>query len=120
MANPNIVNVTSILGKTLVTTMITTANTTLLVNAASSGEVLKLESIQASNTLASSTAVLNLQISDGTTNENLLTSVAIATGSTLVALDKNSTIYLTEGYSLKGSSGTNTSIDLIVSYEIIS
>jgi hypothetical protein len=120
MANPNIVNVTSILGATLVTTMITTANTTLLVNPVSSNAVYKIESIQASNTLASSTAILNLQISDGTTNENLLTSVQIATGSTLVALDKNSTIYLTEGYSLKGSCVTNLSIDLIVSYEIIS
>jgi len=120
MANPNIVNVTSILGATLVTTMITTANTTLLVNSASSGQVYKIESIQAANLLASSTAQINLQISDGTNNRSLLTSVAIATASTLVALDKNSTVYLTEGYSLKGSSGTNSSIDLIVSYEIIS
>ncbi len=120
MANPNIVNVTSILGTTLVTTLITTANTTLLVNTASSGQVWKLESIQASNLLASSTATINLQVNDGTNNKSLLTSVSIPTGSTLVALDKNSTIYLTEGYSLKGSSGTNSSIDLIVSYEIIS
>ena len=120
MANPNIVNVTSILGASLVTTLVSTANTTLLVNSVASGEIFKIESIQASNILASSTAIINLQVSDGSVNKSLLTSIAISTGSTLVALDKNSTIYLTEGYSLKGSSVTNTSIDLIVSYEIIS
>jgi hypothetical protein len=120
MANPNIVNVTSILCTTLVTTIITTANTTLLVNAVSSGQVYKIESIQASNTLASSTATINLQVNDGTNNKALLTNISIPSASTLVALDKNASIYLTEGYSIKGSSGTNTSIDLIISYEVIS
>jgi hypothetical protein len=119
MANPNIVNVTSILGKTLVTTMVSTANTTLLVNTASSGEVWKINTIVASNTLPSSTATINLQVSDGTNNENLLSTVDIPSDATLVAIDKNSSFYLTEGYSIKGSSATNTSIDLLISYEII-
>jgi hypothetical protein len=120
MANPNIVNVTSILGNTLATTMVSTANTTLLVNAVSSGEVWKINSVQASNTLASSTAVISLQVWNGTANESLLTSVSIPTAATLVAVDKNSSFYLTEGYAIKGSSATNTSIDLIISYEVIS
>ena len=120
MANPNIVNVTSILGNTLVTSMVTVANTTLLVNAVSSGQVWKIESILASNTLASTAATINLQVNDGTNNKSLLTTVSIPTGSTLVATDKNSSFYLTEGYSIKGSSGTATSIDLIIAYEVIS
>ena len=120
MSNPNIVNVTSILGTTLVTTMITTANTTLLVNAVSSGQVWKINTIQASNILSVSTAAINLQVNDGTNNKSLLTSVSIPAAATLVALDKNSSFYLTEGYSIKGSSATNTSIDLIISYEVIS
>jgi hypothetical protein len=120
MANPNIVNVTSILGNTLVTTMISTANTTLLVNTASSGQVWKINTIVASNTLPSSVATINLQINNGTADENLLSTVDIPSDATLVAIDKNSSFYLTEGYSIKGSSATNTSIDLLISYEIIS
>ena len=120
MANPNIVNVTSILGTTLVSTMITTANTTLLVNTASSGAVWKINSIIASNILASSTATIDLQVNDGTNNKSILKSVSIPTAATLVAVDKNSSFYLTEGYSIKGSSATNTSIDLLISYEVIS
>jgi len=119
MANPNIVNVTSILGNTLVTTMITTANTTLVVNSASSGSVFKINSIIASNTLASSVATLNLEVSDGTNNESIVKAVSIPVASTLVPIDKSASFYLTEGYSIKGSSGTNTSIDLLISYEII-
>ena len=119
MANPNIVNVTSILGTTLVTTMITTANTTLLVNSASSGQVWKINTIVASNLLPTSTATINLQVSDGTNNKSILSTVDIPSDATLVAIDKNSSFYLTEGYSIKGSSATNSSIDLLISYEVI-
>lgn len=119
MANPNIVNVTSILGVTLVTSMITTANTTLLVNS-DSNTVYKINSIQASNILPTSTAVINLQVSDGTNNRSILSTVDIPSDASLVAVDKNSSFYLTEGYSIKGSSGTNSSIDLLISYEKIS
>jgi len=119
MANPNIVNVSSILGNTLVTTMITTANTTMVVNSVSSGKVFKVNSILASNTLASSAAAISLQINNGSANESIATSISIPAASTLVVIDKNSSFYLTEGYSIKGSSATNTSIDLLVSYEEI-
>lgn len=119
MANPNIVNVSSILGVTLVTTLITTANTTILVNN-DANTVYKINVISASNTLPTSTAVLNLQVNNGSADESLLSTVDIASDSTLIAVDKNSSFYLTEGYSIKGSSGTNTSIDLLISYEKIS
>jgi hypothetical protein len=120
MANPNIVNVTSILGAALTTTLISTANTTLLVNTASSGVVYKIENIIAANILASSTAILNLQINNGTNNRSIVSTLDIPVNTTIIPIDKTSSFYLTEGYSLKGSSGTNTSIDLIVNYEVIS
>ena len=120
MANPNIVNVTSILGTTLVTTMITTANTTLLVNTASSGQVWKINAINAANLLPTSTAVISLQVNDGTNNRSILSTVDIPSDATLTCVDKNTSFYLTEGYSITGSSGTNSSIDLLISYEIIS
>lgn len=119
MANPNIVNVSSILGNTFVTTMVTTANTTMVVNAVSSGKVFKVNSILGSNTLASSAAAISVQVNDGTNDKSIATSISIPAASTLVVIDKNSSFYLTEGYSIKGSSATNTSIDLLISYEEI-
>ena len=120
MANPNIVNVTSILGNTLVTTMSSTADTSILANSTTSGQIYKIESIQAANLLASSACNINLTVDDGSNNKSLLKTVDIATGSTLVAVDRNSTIYLPEGYSLKGSSEFSSALDLIISYEVIS
>jgi hypothetical protein len=119
MANPNIVNVSSILGNTFVSTLVTTANTTLVVNSVSSGKVFKINSILASNTLASSAAAISLQVNNGSTDESIATNISIPAASTLVVVDKNSSFYLTEGYSIKGSSATNTSIDLLISYEVI-
>jgi len=45
MANPNIVNVTDIRGKTTYAALTTTLTTVLLANAASSGKVFKVNSI---------------------------------------------------------------------------
>ena len=49
MAAPNIVNVSSILGKTAVVALSSTSQTTLLSNAASSDDVLKVNMIQVAN-----------------------------------------------------------------------
>ena len=120
MANPNIVNTTSILGNTLVTTMSSTANTSILANSAASGTIFQIKSVQAANLLATSACNINLSVDDGTNNKSLLKTVDIATGSTLVAIDKNNSIYLPEGYSLKGSSEFSSALDLVISYEVIS
>lgn len=119
MANPNIVNVSSILGNTLVTTMITTANTTILVNAVGSGKVFKVNSILGSNTLASSATTISVQVNNTSQDESIAKNISIPAASTLVVIDKNSSFYLTEGYSIKGSSSTADSIDLLISYEEI-
>ena len=49
MANPNIVNVTSILGDNSSVSLTTTAATSIVSNAASSGKVLKINTIIAAN-----------------------------------------------------------------------
>jgi hypothetical protein len=119
MANPNIVNVSSILGNTFVSTLVTTANTTLVVNSVSSGKVFKINSILASNTLASSATAISIAVNDGSNSESIATNISIPAASTLVVIDKNSSFYLTEGYSINGSSTTSSSIDLLISYEEI-
>ena len=49
MANPNIVNVASIFGKSTTLALTTTVGTVLLANAASSGKVFKINTILSSN-----------------------------------------------------------------------
>ena len=60
MANPNIVNVTSILGETVFGVLTTTLTTVLLSNPASSGKVLKINTVLISNvngTVATDTTI---------------------------------------------------------------
>ena len=49
MANPNIVNVTSIYGQTTYAALTTTITTVLLANSAASGKVFKINSIMVAN-----------------------------------------------------------------------
>ena len=77
MANPNIVNVTSILGETVVGALTTTLTTVLLTNAASSGKVLKVNSVLISNVDGTNSADVTFKLA---ANE-LGTSTAVAIAS---------------------------------------
>lgn len=121
MAAPNIVGVTTILGITTSLTL-TTSSQTVLSNAANSGKVFKINTITASNT-SGSTANVTVRYAQGAAGAG--TTVAIANGiditakSSLVILDKASSIYLEEARSLTSLASANTAIDLIISYEDI-
>lgn len=121
MAAPNIVGVTTILGVTTSLTL-TTSPQTIITNAAGSGKVYKINVITASNTTGS-TANVTIRYAQGAAGAG--TTVAIANGidivakSSLVVLDKASSIYIEEARSLVALASANTSIDLIASYEDI-
>ena len=108
MANPNIVNVTSILGKTAVNTDQSTALTIAKVD----NKVLKINAIYVSNDTASAVT------SSITFNGKQLINVSVPGNSTLDVLSKS--IYLTDdaGNSLVCSAATG--LDYVVSYEEIS
>lgn len=129
MANPNIVNVANIYGKT--TYLIPSVNTAvvLLPNATGSGKILKLNAILASNidgtnsinaTVAIYTngAVAQGTAPSGGTAYPIIFTVAIPAGATLSILDKS--IYLEEGTSIVVTSGTASKINYIISYDEIS
>lgn len=122
MASPNIANLTTITGITTSLTL-TTAPQTVVNNAASSNKVLKINTIIASNTSAS-TANVTVRYIQGAagagTTVSLATGISVVAGSTLVVLDKTSALYLEEARSLTALASANTAIDLIVSYDDIS
>ena len=122
MAAPNIVGVTTILGITT-SSQLTTSPVSILSNAASSGKVFKINTILAANETAA-TATVTVRYNDNAagagTTFSLANGIDISAKSSLVVLDKASSIYLEENRSITALSGTASAIDLIISYESIS
>ena len=122
MAAPNIVGVTTILGITTAS-QLTTSPVSILSNDASSGKVFKINTILAANKTAS-TATVTVRYNDNAagagTTFALANGIDVGTKTSLVILDKASSIYLEENRSITALSGTSSAIDLIISYESIS
>lgn len=118
MTNPNIVNVTSIYGKTI-TADLTTAEADILANTASSGTVYKINTIIVANVDGSSAADVTIKIGTGT-HRPIVNNVSVPAGSTLMVLDKNSSLYLEEDFEVRGLASANGALTVIVSYEEIS
>ena len=124
MAAPNIVNVTTITGKTSYVTPGTTSATTLLSNAASSGKVYKINQIVAANVNGSSaadtTVTINSAASGGGTAYPIVSTVSVPADASLIVADKTTAIYLEEDKSIVVTSGTASAIAYTISYEEIS
>ena len=124
MANPNIVNVTSILGKTAYLAPTDTAANVLLANAASSGNVLKINQIVAANVdgtaAADCTVAVNTAAAGSGTSYPIVSTVAVPADASLIVTDKTTAIYLEEDRSIVVTSGTADDLAFTISYEIIS
>ena len=123
MAAPNIVNVSSILGKTDQYALTTTNQTTILNNAASSDNVLKVNMIQVANVDGAHACDITIDVhsaDDGAgTAFSLISTASVAADSSLVVLDKNTAIYLEEDMSITATAGTANDLEVIISYEQI-
>ena len=123
MAAPNIVNVSSILGKTATVALSSTSQTTLLSNAASSDDVLKVNMIQVANVDGTNACDITIDVhsaaSGGGTAYSLVSTVSVPADASLVVLDKNTAIYLEENTSITATAGTASDLEVIISYEQI-
>lgn len=123
MANPNIVNVTSILGTTTYLTPANTTANTLLSNAASSGLVYKINQIVCANVNGSSavnaTVAINNAAAGAGTNFPVISTVSVPASASVIAVDKTTSIYLMENSSIVVTSGTSSGITYTLSYESI-
>ena len=127
MANPNIVNVTSIYGGNASWNLSATTTSTLLT--VSADVLVKVNSIICANVDGTNDATLNLYIDGVGTTVTGVTGTALATAiylaktvnvpadDILVVIDKP--IYLMEGDILKGGASAASDLDLFVSYEVI-
>ena len=130
MANPNIVNVTSILGTTTYLTPSVTTAVVLLPNAASSGLVYKINQIVCANVNGASAVNATVAIysngaqaqgsapSSGTAYP-VISTISVPASASVIAVDKTTAIYLMEGTSITVTSGTASGITYTISYESI-
>jgi len=130
MANPNIVNVTSILGTTTYLTPSGTTAVVLLPNAASSNTVFKINQIVAANVNGSAAvdttvsiytngAVAQGSAPSGGTAFPIVSTVSVPADASLIVVDKTTALYLMEGTSIVVTSGTANGITYSISYEVI-
>ncbi len=119
MAAPNIVNVTSIVGKT-VGAALTTSSADIVTNSSSSGKVLKVNAILVANVdgTNSATVTIGFYNADNTTNYKIASTLEIPADASLDVLNK--AIYLEEGDKITGLASASGDIEMIVSYEEIS
>ena len=122
MANPNIVNVTSIYGSTSYLIPSTTAATTWTALTPAAGTVNKIDNIVASNVTASVatvTVAINSAAAGAGTNYRLVYQVPVPVNASIVVADKSTAFYLGEAQSIVVTVGTSSAIELTASYEAI-
>ncbi len=124
MANPNIVNVTSIYGKSAVVDLTSTSATSVVSNAASSGKVFKINSLIVSNVDGTNAADITINYYSaaalGGTATQIVSTVSVPADSSLVVIDKNTSFYLEEDKSIGATAGSANDLKVLVSYEDIS
>ena len=131
MAAPNIVNVTTIFGKTTYLTPSGTSAVVLLPNATGSNKVLKINQIVAANVNGTSAVDTTVAIytngsvaqgsaPSGGTAFPVVSTVSVPADASLIVTDKTTAIYLEENQSISVTSGTASGITYSISYEDIS
>lgn len=131
MAAPNIVNVTTIYGKTTYYTPSGTTAVVLLTNASGSGKVLKINQIVAANVNGSSAVNATVSIytnggvaqgsaPSGGTAYPIASTIAVPALASLIVADKTTAIYLEEDRCISVTSGTASGITYSISYEEMS
>lgn len=119
MANPNIVNVTSIYGKTAVQAVTTTA-TAIVENAVESGKIIKINSLTIANVDGTNAADITVDIFRNSTAYRISNLISVPAKTALVTISKDSSIYLEEGDSLRCTSSADGDLEATCSYEEIS
>lgn len=119
MANPNIVNVTSILGKTAVAN-VSTVSSNVVVNSAASNTIVKINTLIVSNINATTTFDFSASILRSSIDYSLASTIAIPADAYLVVLSKDTAVYLEEGDAIRITASTNSALVAVCSYEIIS
>jgi hypothetical protein len=123
MAAPNIVGVTTITAKTTYLTLVDANETTLLTNSSNSNKVFKVNTIMIANIDGTNAADISITIytaATGGTGHKIANTISVPADSSLVALDKSSSIYLEEDKRITVQASAANDLAVVCSYEEIS
>ena len=123
MANPNIVNVTTILGNSSQTALSSTSAFSIASNAASSGKVYKINSIVVANVDGTNAVDITINIYSqaalGGTAFAIASTISVPADATLIVTDKTTSFYLLENQSIGAIAGTANDLVVTASWEEI-
>jgi hypothetical protein len=119
MANPNIVNVSQIYGKTIGGS-VTTSTVAVLSNSAGSNKIFKINSMIISNIDGTNSADITAEFFDGSSAWKISNTITVPADATLVVISKETSIYLEEGDSIRLLASANGDLEYVISYEEIS
>ena len=117
MANPNLLSLTTVSGKTAVQA-ITTSATAIVTNSAASGKLIRVKALYVSNVDGTNTATVNADVYRSSTAYHLAKTVTIPADTTLDLISKD--VYLEEGDALRLTASDSSDLEGICSYEEIS
>jgi len=117
MTAPNVVSVATITGKTDVLAATTTATA---ITTAATSKLLKINSVIIANIDGTNDADITLDLFRSSTAYKIISTVTVPADATLVAISKDSAIYLEEGDALRATASVDGDLQVICSYEIIS
>jgi uncharacterized protein YajQ (UPF0234 family) len=117
MAAPNIVNVATIIGKTAVQNIGTSA-TDIVTNSAASGKVFKINALYVSNIDGTVNVTVDVDLFRSSTAYCIAKTITVPADSTLDVVSK--AIYLEEGDSLRLTASLANDLQAVCSYEEIS
>lgn len=117
MSAPNIVNVSTITGKTAVQAVGTSA-TAIVTNSASSNKVFKVNALYVSNIDGTNSATVNVDLYRSSTAYHVAKTVAVPADTTLDVISK--ALYLEEGDAIRLTANAASDLEAVCSYEEIS
>ena len=117
MTAPNVVSVATITGKTDVLAATTTATA---ITTAATSKLLKINSVIIANIDGTNDADITLDLFRYSTAYKIISTVTVPADATLMAITKDSAIYLEEGDALRATASVDGDLQVICSYEIIS
>ena len=124
MANPNIVNVATINGKTATVALSTTSATAIVSNAAASGKIYKINCLYVANVDGVNSASITINLYSaadiGGTAYPVCYTITVPADATLIVIAKDSPIYLEEDKSIGAMASAANDLVVIASYEEIS
>lgn len=117
MANPNIVQIASLIGKSN-SAIISTSVSTLVANGSGSNQLIKITSLRVTNAVLASAAI-TVDLYRSGQSYPLVANHVIDSNEPSVLITKDNGIYLEEGDSIRCNSNANVGLAAICSFEVI-